>query len=104
MATEIITKDDLEEFKWDLLSDIKGLLDKKQDKQIKPKEEQVWIKSHQVQRMLGISPGTLQNLRVNGTIPYSKVGGVLFYKKSDIEQILEHNMRNKEQSGLNSNI
>mgnify|MGYP000713251162 CR=1 FL=1 len=97
MATSIITPDDLEQFKWELLADIKQLLDKKQDK-VAPVKETEWIKSHQVQRLLGISPGTLQNLRINGTIPYSKVGGVLFYKKTDIQNILEQNMRNRENS------
>lgn len=100
MATSIITPDDLEQFKYDLLKDIKQLLDKKQDKTPAVKESE-WIKSHQVQRLLGISPGTLQNLRLNGTIPYSKVGGVLFYKKTDIQHILEQNMRNRENSITN---
>lgn len=95
MATSIITPEDLEQFKWDLLADIKALLDKKQDKPVPPQEEKKWLKSHQVQRLLGVSPGTLQNLRINGTIPYSKVGGVLFYNKYDIERILDENMRNK---------
>lgn len=98
MATQIITPDDLEQFKWDLLDLIKQQLDKKVDKPIKVKEEKEWIKSYQVQRMLGISAGTLQNLRVNGTIPYSKMGGVLFYKKKDIEHILQRNLRNRENS------
>ena len=102
MATEIITKDDLEEFKWELLDLFKKMLDKKVDKPIPEKEKRVWIKSHQVQRLLGISPGTLQNLRVNGTIPYSKVGGVLFYNKEDIEKILEDNMRNRENSAIHN--
>lgn len=100
MATTMITPEDLEQFKWELLDDIKKLLDSKVDKPLPPKEEKKWIKSHQVQRLLGISPGTLQNLRINGTIPYSKVGGVLFYNKQDIEKILEHNMRNRDQSSL----
>ncbi len=100
MATQIITPDDLEEFKWELLDLIKKMLDKKVDKPVPEKEKRVWIKSHQVQRMLGISPGTLQNLRINGTIPYSKVGGVLFYNKEDIEKILEDNMRNRDQSSI----
>ena len=97
MATNIITPDDLEQFKWDLLADIKEYLNENYNK-VPPVKETEWIKSHQVQRLLGISPGTLQNLRVNGTIPYSKVGGVLFYKKADIQNILESNMRNKENS------
>ena len=96
MATTIITPDDLEKFKWDLLSDIKDLLDKKVDKPLPPQEIKKWIKSHQVQRLLGISPGTLQNLRINGTMPYSKIGGILFYDKQVIEQMLEDNMRNQQ--------
>ncbi len=96
MATSIITPDDLEQFKWELLDLIKQQLDKKVDKPVPQNEKRVWIKSHQVQRMLGISPGTLQNLRINGTIPYTKVGGVLFYNKEDIEKILENNMRNRD--------
>lgn len=104
MATSIITPDDLEQFKWELLADIKTLLDKKQDKVQAPIKQVEWIKSHQVQRLLGISPGTLQNLRINGTIPYSKIGGVLFYKKVDIEFLLENNMRNKENSIVNGSF
>lgn len=100
MATEILTKEDLEEFKWELLSDIKAYLDKREGKKGTSEPEIIWLKSHHVQRMLQISPGTLQNLRVNGTIPYSKIGGVLFYKKTDIEQILESNMHNADQSNL----
>lgn len=95
MAANIITAEDLEEFKWNLLSEIKELLDKREGKKDNQQEERVWIKSHQVQRMLGISPGTLQTLRLNGTIPYSKVGGVLFYYKTDISRLLDENMRNR---------
>lgn len=95
MAANIITSEDLEQFKWELLGNIKEYLDKREGKkENQAQDEKVWIKSHQVQRMLGISPGTLQTLRLNGTIPYSKVGGVLFYSKTDISRLLEDNMRN----------
>jgi hypothetical protein len=60
----------------------------------KKEPEQVWLKSHQVQRMLGISAATLQNLRVNGTMPYSKVGGVIFYEKTEVLAVLERNKQN----------
>lgn len=32
-------------------------------------EPKKWLKSYQVKNMLRISPGTLQTLRVNGTLP-----------------------------------
>ncbi|MEX0314041.1 MAG: helix-turn-helix domain-containing protein, partial [Allomuricauda sp.] len=50
-----------------------------------------WLKSPEVRELLGISPGTLQNLRINGTLPYTKVGGVLYYDYQEIMQVLEKN-------------
>ena len=39
--------------------------------------------------MLGISHGTLQNLRIKNLIPYHKIGGLMFYKYDDIIKLLE---------------
>jgi hypothetical protein len=50
---------------------------------------QKWLKSNQVRKMLLVSPGTLQNLRINGTLPYTKIGGVIFYDYEDIKKMLE---------------
>jgi len=44
--------------------------------------------------MLGISAATLQNLRVNGTMPYSKIGGVIFYDKAEVLEVLNRNKQN----------
>jgi hypothetical protein len=83
MATEIITKEDLNEFRELLLKDIKGLLGGS------PAEQPKWLKSYQVKNLLKISPGTLQNLRVNGTLRFTKIGGILYYKYEDIMRVLE---------------
>jgi hypothetical protein len=95
MATNIITSEDLEQFKWEFLDLIKEHIDQRLGKVAPVTEERQWLKSNQVQRMLGISPGTLQTLRINGTIPYTKVGGIIFYDKKDIQKIMEDNMKNK---------
>ena len=92
MATEIITIEDLEKFEERILEGMATLINEKVNPE--SKEEKVWLKSHNVQRMLSISPGTLQNLRVNGTIPYTKVGGVIFYDKEDIIRVMQENKRN----------
>lgn len=97
MATNIITSEDLEQFKWEFLELIKEHIDKRLGKITPAAEERQWLKSHQVQRMLGISPGTLQTLRINGTIPYTKIGGIIFYDKKNIQQIMEDNMRNRRE-------
>ena len=86
MAATIITTEDLREFKMELLDDIKQLLNN-QSGQVTKK----WLKSPEVRELLGVSPGTLQNLRINGTLPYTKVGGILYYDYQEIMQILEKN-------------
>ena len=86
MAATIITTEDLREFKMELLDEIKQLL-KNQSGQLTKK----WLKSPEVRELLGISPGTLQNLRINGTLPYTEVGGVLYYDYQEIMKVLDNN-------------
>ena len=86
MAAEVITTDDLREFKLELVDEFKKLLS--EQKGVSTKK---WLKSDEVIKLLGISPGTLQNLRVNGTLPFTKMGGVLYYDSQDIHSILEQN-------------
>ena len=84
MAAEIITKEDLEIFRERLLKDIKDVLGKSPGEE--PKK---WLKSYQVKNLLKISNGTLQNLRINGTVRFTKIGGILYYKYEDIIKLLE---------------
>ncbi len=86
MAATIITTEDLQEFKMELLDDIKELLSNKSGHITKK-----WLKSPEVKELLGISSGTLQNLRINGTLPYTKVGGVLYYDYEEIMNVMEKN-------------
>jgi hypothetical protein len=44
--------------------------------------------------MLGVSLGTLQNLRVNGKFPFTKIGGINFYRYDGILKLLERNPGN----------
>ncbi len=89
MATEIITKDDLDEFREKLLNDIRAIIGKPGD------EKRKLLKSYQVKNMLKISPGTLQNLRMNGTLPFTKIGGIIYYKYEDIMKIFDNNKGKK---------
>lgn len=88
MATEIITKEDLEEFRLNLLSDILTIV--KQN----PDTKKQWLKSKEVRSLLNISPGTLQTLRINGTLTYTKVGSIMYYDNADIEKLLHRNKVN----------
>ncbi|MGZ3811868.1 MAG: helix-turn-helix domain-containing protein [Mucilaginibacter sp.] len=82
-AIELITKEDLKAFKSELLEEIRAIIGpgKGQSKQ--------WLKSNEVRKLLNISPGTLQNLRINGTLIYTKIGGIMYYKMEDLHKILE---------------
>lgn len=94
MAVTVLTTDDLIKFKSELIEEFKKIISSSDsDTSIKPQQIK-WLKSHQVQRLLGISPGTLQNLRINGTIPYTKIGGVIFYSQEDINLLMQKNKRN----------
>lgn len=84
MSVEIITKEDLILFKSELLSEISQLL-----KPLNQSPSKQWLKSAEVRKILNISPGTLQNLRINGTLRYTKIGGTMYYKSADIVSLLE---------------
>lgn len=86
MPTSIITTDDLREFKFELLNDIKKLLTKQASGKLKK-----YLKSSEVMKLLQISPGTLQNLRINGTLPYTKVGGIIFYDSDELQEVMLSN-------------
>jgi len=82
---EIITKADLENFKEELFTELRKA-NVRPNSKMQVKE---WLKSYEVRKLLDISPGTLQNLRVNGTLPYTKIGGLLYYRYEDIRKLLE---------------
>ena len=90
MPAQIITTDDLREFKVELLDEIRVLISEQKNPVIKK-----WMKSVEVRKLLNISPGTLQTLRINGTLPYTKIGGTNYYNASDIDVLLSKNLKKK---------
>lgn len=87
MAIEVLTKDDLNQFKTELFAEISQLL------AATPQNKQKWLKSKEVLELLTISPGTLQNLRINGTLTFTKIGGTIYYDHEDINKLLERNKK-----------
>jgi hypothetical protein len=84
MTFDIITKVDLKNFKDEIINEIATLLQGRTD-------HKKWLKSSDVRKMLNISPSTLQNLRVNGTLPYTKMGSTIYFEYSDVVKILTEN-------------
>lgn len=50
-----------------------------------------WIDNQEVMRLLHISCRTLQTLRTNGTLPYSRINNKIYYRRQDIQRILADN-------------
>jgi len=87
MNVELITKTDLQALKTDIINEVVKLLQG-------TSEKKEWLKSFEVRKLLNCSPGTIQNLRINGTLEYSKIGGTIYYSYNSVMRIFEKNKRN----------
>jgi len=85
---QLVTIGDLEEFKNALLIELRQLICEH-----KYKTGKQWVKSYEIKKLLGISTGTLQHLRANGTLPYSKIGGIVYYDMNEINKVLNEKKR-----------
>ncbi len=85
MIANVVTMEDLERFKKELLDEITNLLS------TSPPTKKQWLKSPDVREMLGISATTLQTLRINGTLSYTKIGGTLYYENAEVIKVFEAN-------------
>lgn len=90
-SVDLITAADLITFRQELLKEISSLL------KINKPQEREWLKSADVRKMLGISAGTLQTMRINGTLPFTKLNGTLYYSFEDIQNVLNQNKQNTRQ-------
>lgn len=50
-----------------------------------------WIDNYTVIHMLHISARTLQTLRTNNTLPYSRINNKIYYRRQDLQQVLADN-------------
>ncbi|MEO7529854.1 MAG: helix-turn-helix domain-containing protein [Sediminibacterium sp.] len=87
MAVNILTTEDLQHFKSELFSELRAILKTASDP---PKK---WLKSEEVKKLLKVSPGTLQTLRINGTLQYTKLSGIIYYDFEHIEKTMKQNLR-----------
>lgn len=89
---ELITKEDLAAFKSELLVEIRQLM---QPGQAQSKK---WLRSSEDRKLLNISPGTLHNLRIKGSIGFTRVGSILYYKLEDLNKLLEGKAVNNQEA------
>ena len=87
MEIDIITKEDLQQFKNELLSELKETLGTHRG------EVKEWLDTREVMELLGIkSKTTLQKLRDTFEIKFSQNGKIIKYFKPSIIEFLERNV------------
>ena len=79
---QLITVQDLIDFKQQLIGDIKKLL-----KEQSGHPGHQWLKAFEIKRMLRLSESKLQILRDKG-VPFKKLGGVTYYNLEEIEILM----------------
>lgn len=81
-----VTKEDLRQFGILLLDKVGEVL--KESLEVKTAEIQPeWLKSRAVRKMLDISAGSVQALRIGGRIRFKKVLGSYYYNREDLQKL-----------------
>lgn len=62
------------------------------------KDLKEWLDNQDVCQLLNVSPRTLQTLRDNGTIAYSRINHKIYYKPHDVEKIVPVVEERREQA------
>ena len=84
---QILTQSDLLEFKEDILQEFKRII----KECVSGQPGKKWLKSAEVKKLLGISHGFLQSLRDSGVLPFTKIGGSIYYDYEDITFMMSAN-------------
>lgn len=50
-----------------------------------------WLRTDEAADYLGLSKTQIHNLKRNGTIPFTKLGGTIYFRRQDIDTVLEEN-------------
>ena len=85
------TIENMEEFYRRLAEKMDNII-KKLDGRINTKQlSEIWLDIQEVCQLLKISKRTLQSYRDNGILPFSQIGGKIYFRANDIEDHLNRN-------------
>jgi len=88
MKAYLFSENELYKFKQEILDEIREVLNPQE--QVKKK----WLRSREVRKLLGnISHGKLQDMRNKEEIPFTRIGGTIFYDPDEIKKIMELKMQ-----------
>jgi len=81
---QLVTLADLEKFKEQMLFEMRRLLAGGSIQHSKQ-----WLKSREVRKLLDVSPGKLHAMRASRQLSFMRIGGVIYYDRSDIDKMFE---------------
>ena len=82
---ELVTKEDLQCFRMQLLEDLYKAIERHLNRDY----EHEWLKSADLRKMLRVSDGTLQNLRISGKLKPVKIEGTWYYNRAEVLGLFE---------------
>ncbi|MBT1688039.1 helix-turn-helix domain-containing protein [Dawidia soli] len=85
MLNRLVTFADWRKFKEELTAELSKLYQPRTAEGV----QREYIRSNEACRMLQVSIGTLHNLRAKNILPFTKIGGVVYYKVEDIKYVLD---------------
>lgn len=94
MAVNILTTDDLKQFKEDLFQELRQVFGKQTKQDVTKQRE--WLRTKEVCRMIGVSLSKLQYMRDNGEIKFTRIGGTIFYNADEINKLLSSGYESKK--------
>lgn len=95
MSLEVLTKNDLDEFKKELFKFITDFISKSN-----PRIKEI-LTNDEVKELLSISDGTLRKYRILGKISFTKIDRTYYYQYKDILNLIESNKKNTLSPNLN---
>ncbi|HRK82414.1 MAG TPA: helix-turn-helix domain-containing protein [Saprospiraceae bacterium] len=75
----------------DIQSKLDSIHTKLDNIQKSPALPEHWLSNREVSELLGVTKRTLQRYRDGGVLPFSHIGGKIFYKVSDLVRVLDKN-------------
>lgn len=85
---EIVTKEDLRQFGILLIDSMRTIIQENNEDKTEILELE-WLKSKAVRKLLDISAGSVQNLRMTQKVRFKKVLGSYYYNKKDLLKFFE---------------
>lgn len=86
---EKVTRQDLRQLRLELISDFEIILTRLINPEKQQPNDPEWIKGNKVRKILDNSPGTLQNLRIEGKVRFKKLRGTYYYNRADLMNLFK---------------